>query len=306
MLEDHRQLIGDAVRTGAYAAAIRAVVKPGDVVIDIGSGSGILALLACEAGARHVFAIEKGHAADVAMFLARHNGVADRVTVLHEHSTKVELPERADVLVTETLGSHGLEERILATVIDARRRLLRPDARLIPRRIVLSLVPVENAAFHDKHIAWWSEPRWGVDFSPLRVFAANAAYVDVIEPGAYLAAPASIIDVDLGSVEDPAARGSATFIATRDGVVHGFGGWFAATLAPGVELSNAAPRATHWDQAFLPLEQPLGVRAGTIIEVELQSVGGRAWRWRGTLGAAPFDQMTWLSAPPCELARDGA
>lgn len=292
-------MIGDAVRTGAYAAAIRAVVRPGDVVVDAGSGAGILAFLACEAGARHVYAIEKGHAADLAMFLARHNGLEDRVTVLHEHSTQVELPERADVLVTETLGSHGLEERIVATVIDARRRLLRPDARLVPQRIVSSLVPVEHRAFHEERIAWWSEPRAGFDFSPLRVFAANAVYTDVIEPGAFLAAPAAVLDVDLMTVADPAVSGRATFTCARDGVIHGFAGWFTATLAPGIELSNADVRATHWNQAFLPLEQPLAVTAGTLIDAELQFDGARAWRWRGRVGAAAFDQTTWLAAPPC-------
>src|SRR6185503_9679007 len=75
MLEKHRAMLADRVRVDAYASAIRAVVKPGDLVLDLGTGTGILAFLACEAGARHVFAIDKTHKADMASLLARHHGL---------------------------------------------------------------------------------------------------------------------------------------------------------------------------------------------------------------------------------------
>jgi len=299
MLDHHRAMLADTVRMDAYAAAIRAVVKPGDVVLDIGTGTGILAFLACRAGARHAYAIDATHAADVAMLLARHYGLADRVTVFHEHSTSVELPERANVLVTEILGAFALEERILPTIVDARRRLLTPDALLIPRRIVLSLVPVEQPALIAKHVDAWNEPRAGFDFSLLRTFAANTWYVDAIDPASHLATPQPAVDIDLTTIDAPDVGGTATFVATRDGIMHGFAGWFAATLADGVELSNAIPRATCWDQAFLPLEQPVAIAKGTAIRVELQSDGRRAWRWRGAAGATAFDQTTWLDRPPC-------
>src|SRR5437762_2323299 len=87
----------------AVRDAIRAAVKPGDVVVDLGSGSGILAFFACEAGARKVYAIEQQHTADAAALLAKHLGLADRIEVIHERSMNVELPERGDVLVTETI-----------------------------------------------------------------------------------------------------------------------------------------------------------------------------------------------------------
>lgn len=294
MLDQHRRMLGDRLRMDAYARAIRAVVRAGDVVVDLGTGTGALAFLACEAGARHVYAIEKTHMADMAMLLVRHRGVADRVTVLHEHSTKVELPEPADVLVTETLGAFGLEEEILASVLDARARLLRPGAAVIPGHIALSLVPVEWPSLYEKRINAWKD-------SPLRTFAASTMYLDAIDPGAaHLAAPRTIVETDL---ETPSASGSATFHATRGGTVHGFAGWFRATLAPGIELSNAIPRATHWDQALLPLERPVAIASGTEIRVDLSYEGGQEWRWRGAIGETAFDQTTLLKAPPCELTR---
>src|SRR5690349_22020599 len=82
ILSQHRTLLDDRVRTDAFASAIARVVRPGDVVLDLGSGTGVLAILACRAGARRVFAVEQGHIADVAAMLVKDNGCADRVEVL--------------------------------------------------------------------------------------------------------------------------------------------------------------------------------------------------------------------------------
>ena len=299
MLDYHRELISDPVRTEAYRAAILRVVKPGDVVIDLGSGSGVLAFFAVQAGAARVYAIEKQHVADAALLVAKQNGFADRVRIVHEYSLHAELPEPANVLVTETLGTFGLEEQILGLAIDARARLLVPDARIIPGRIALSVVPVDVPAVYERHIAWWSEPRYELDLSPLRVFASNTLTTADIEASSYLAPPAEVASVDLAAIETPDVSASATFTATRDGTLHGFCGWFTATLTEGITLSNAAPGATVWKQALLPLEQPVPIARNDAIALELQTHDGRSWRWRGRAGAAEFDQTTWLAAPPC-------
>src|SRR5689334_21903778 len=107
ILSQHRSLLEDGVRTDAFATAIARIVRPDDVVLDLGSGTGMLAILACRAGARRVFAVERGHIADVAAMLVEANGCADRVEVLYARSQDVELPERATVLITETLGNLG-------------------------------------------------------------------------------------------------------------------------------------------------------------------------------------------------------
>src|SRR5436190_5137183 len=148
ILATHRALIEDSVRTNAYAEAIARVVRAGDVVLDLGSGSGVLAILACRAGAQRVYAIEQGHMADVAVMLAANNGCGDRVEVIHERSFDVELPERADVLITETLGNLGFDEEIVPAVIDIRERLLTSAPRVIPARVALLAAPVSTAHVH--------------------------------------------------------------------------------------------------------------------------------------------------------------
>ena len=101
---NHITLLGDKARVGAFRAAIEATVRPGDVVVDVGSGTGVLAFFAARAGARRVYAIEETDLIDVAQALARENCLDDRIVFIRGNSLGVALPERAHVLVTETLG----------------------------------------------------------------------------------------------------------------------------------------------------------------------------------------------------------
>jgi hypothetical protein len=300
MLEVHRGLLQDQRRTNAFREAIRRCVTPDSVVLDLGTGSGILALFAAEAGARRVFAIDATHSADLASFLAKHLGFGDRIQVFHDHSTKVELPERANLLVTETLGSFGLNEQILSSVIDARARLLTADAVIIPRRIELFLVPSDDASIYERRVSWWSGKPYGFDFSPLSVFASNIVFVGSVDRASFLSAPAMVIAAELATSTTADVSGHAHFTAARVGLMYGFAGWFRATLADGIELSNEVP-GTSWEHVFLPLPSPVNVDAGTAIDVVLESHDGITWRWRGTIGDAVFDQMTALSVPPCRL-----
>lgn len=300
MLEVHRGLLQDEGRTTAFREAIRRCVTPDSVVLDLGTGSGILSFFAAEAGARRVFAVDATHGADVASFLTRHLGFGDRIQVIHDHSTNVALPERANVLVTETLGSFGLNEQIVSSVIDARARLLTANAVIIPRRIALFLVPCDDASIYERRVSWWSGRPYGFDFSPLSVFASNILFVGSVDRASFLSAPAMVVATDLTIVTSADVSGDAHFTAARAGRMHGFTGWFRATLADEIELSNEAP-GSHWERVFLPLASPVNVEAATPIDVELESHDGMTWRWKGTIGDAVFDQMTPLSSPPCRL-----
>jgi SAM-dependent methyltransferase len=293
MLDYYRMLIADEARTSAYREALRRVVRPGDVVIDLGSGTGILALFACELGARHVFAIEKSHVAGAAEHLVKESGLADRITVLHEDSRDVTLPEPADVLVTETFGMLAFDEGILGSVVDARARLLRHDAKVIPQRIELFLAPIDDADAY-ANIAWWNEPQHGLDLSALQPFASNTIHPRAIDATSFIAEPSVAIIADMTS---SFVTGSATFKATRDATLHGFAGWFVATLADDVQLSNAPGSGTHWSEAFLPLREPIALRAGDAIDVDLACNDGSLWRWNGIAAEQTFDQSTAFATP---------
>jgi predicted RNA methylase len=128
-------MIRDRVRTEAFRRAIESVVRPGDVVLDVGAGSGILSLFAARAGAACVYAVERTTVAAVAQGLAAANGVAEIVQVFHGDVREIELPGRVDVIVSEWLGGFGIDEGMLGPVIAARDRWLKPGGVMIPRLV---------------------------------------------------------------------------------------------------------------------------------------------------------------------------
>src|SRR5581483_2265956 len=102
---DHGVMIADRARVGAYRRALERTVKPGHVVVDLGTGTGLLAVFACRLGARTVYAIEAEEIIDLARDIAAANGCADRIAFIRGHSTGVQLPERADVVVSDVHGA---------------------------------------------------------------------------------------------------------------------------------------------------------------------------------------------------------
>jgi len=171
---EHARMLHDDRRTNAYAEAIAAAVQPGDIVLDIGTGSGVLAVTAARTGARHVYAVEATDIAEVAERVFEANGVQDRVTLVRGWSRQIELPERADVLVAEVIGSDPLGEEILETTLDARRRLLKPTATLVPNALTLLVRPLQlpeaEARLHaigSRDVERWHD-LYGIDFQPLR------------------------------------------------------------------------------------------------------------------------------------------
>lgn len=268
-LLQHRVLLEDGTRMGALAAAIRAVVRPGDVVLEVGTGTGVLAVLAARAGARRVYAVERTGVAEVARAVARENGVAARVRVLEGEARSVRLPERADVLITETIGHLGLEEGLAGIVRDARRRHLKPEARVLPRRLRLLVAPVSLPAFAQ---------------------AGRRAYKIRWPADGCLAPPVAVWDVLLDGSQGPPSRlaGTVAFQGLREGRLSGFAAYFEAELAPGLTLSSRA--GTTWRPVFFPLPTPIRVGRTTAVHLRLGFAERRAGcrvAWAGVVRTGP-------------------
>src|SRR5947208_2973116 len=128
----HYRALADDPRLPAFQRAIAEVVRPGDVVADIGCGLGTFAVFACHAGAARVWAVEQGPIVEVAREVVRANGCADRVKFLIGRSTAIEPPERARVVVFEDYRLELSSPEVLRTVADVQRRWLASGGVLIP------------------------------------------------------------------------------------------------------------------------------------------------------------------------------
>jgi protein arginine N-methyltransferase 1 len=283
-LLDHGRMIADRVRTGAYAQALAAVVRPGSIVVDLGTGSGLFALLACRAGAERVYAIESSPVIDLARELAAANGFQDRITFVHGDSRSVTLPERADVLVADVHGVLPLFGTALQSLLDARRRFLVPGAVMIPRAETLVVALVESPAAYAPHSTAWSA-EYGVDLRPATRLALNHSRKAPITEAELLSEPSAWVRLDYATFDSPDCSGSVSLTAMRHGVAHGFAIWFDSELAAGIGFSNApAAPQTIFGRAFYPFEEPVALAAGESLTLDLAArlVNDEDYLWRWT------------------------
>jgi hypothetical protein len=274
--ELHVNMLNDDARTSAFLMALRKAIRPGDVVLDIGTGTGVFAVAAVQAGARHVYAMEAGAILPAARRVIEVNGVGDQVTLLHGWSGDLRLPERADVLVAELIGDEPFAEGIVGIVRDAVRRMLRPGARLVPARVrVLALplqIPPSEAArlsFTNEALSAW-HARYGIDFSPLAEMTTGPHFAHAIDPlrvhgWRAIARPIPVMDVRLAARGPVRTRRRVVAEAATDGTLNAVVLAFELHDAAGPFYSTEPSKLTdghHWQSPLCVLHEPLTLEPG--------------------------------------------
>ena len=277
---EHARMLHDERRTGDYLRALAAAVRPDDVVLDIGTGSGVLAVAAARAGARRVYAVEASDIAEVAARVFDVNGVQDQITLIPGWSRQIELPEPADLLVAEVIGNEPLEEEILETTLDARQRLLKPDARMIPHRLTLlaRAVLLPEPEYRQRTFGHAAVARWrglyDIDFQPL-LDVASPLPLHTVTEGEVVATwkqgggPAVLASLDLGRFEEPTVRARADIEVDPPGIVNAIAITFRADLHDGIShtLDPWSFPASSWATSVWVLPDPLEVGPGCCLRV---------------------------------------
>lgn len=164
-------MLADYVRTGTYQRAMFAngVDFNGKVVLDVGTGTGILAFFALQAGAARVYAVDASNSVKVAQKLAEANGYADRMTIINGKIEEISLPEQVDIIISEPIGFLLVHERMLESYVVARDRFLKPDGLMMPTTGSIVLCPFSDEVIYkeqvDKVAFWEMKDFYGVDLS---------------------------------------------------------------------------------------------------------------------------------------------
>jgi protein arginine N-methyltransferase 1 len=293
ILQFHAFLLANTPkRLASFERALQQRVSPGDVVLDLGTGSGILAMLALRAGARKVYGVEDSDAIELARILCAANGVTDRIDLRHQPSMSVELPAPADVLVADISDTFGLQPGGLGCLLDARRRLLRETAVLIPSAMDIYVAPVEAAETYDRVVEMWTRPVSGIDVSALRACAVNNRYPNRFNRSALLGERALLTRLPFATVDTRSFGGDLTLTIARPGVLHGLCGWYSADLADGIAIDNSPEGTSNYNQAFFPIERPLTVQAGDTLQVSVHSYDNLGCQWRVDANTAADGAVT--------------
>lgn len=291
----HFAMMRDDPRNAAYQAAIERAVKPGMRVLDIGSGSGLLAMMAARAGAAHVVTCEVDPAiAAVTQEIVAANRLTDRVTVLNKHSSLIDvdadLGGPVDCIISEIIGKDLVCEKVLPSLADARRRFLKPGGTMIPATGEIRVA-----------LAWWEGYRdipaqadqCGFDLSGFNLLLPPRWSINVGDKRLTLrSAGEALMRFDLTATTIPDRHAMLT-LPSQGGPVNGIVQWIALQLDDDGWFENPPEHGTYssWACIFYPFTAPIETGAGQQVAVAGRVIGDmlRIWQARGAMRAPSLE-----------------
>jgi len=252
-------LLGQKTRLAKFDKAIRQIVKPNDYVVDIGTGSGVLAIMAAKAGARKITGIDiNQESIEYAKQAAALNGVEDRIEFVEKHVLDFIPDERADVVICEMLSSILLIEQQVQASYHAVENILKPDGLIIPQNATVFIVPVESPVMVDR-------------FSFEQLQFPSVVQTVMSDSAKDLADLMVLHEFDLtNSASDYSIDKTLQFSIINNGVIHGLVGLFESELYKDIKLNME----DGWKQLFLPLQEPFRVTTGDKFSVRVAYTPG--------------------------------
>ena len=287
---EQEKMLADKPRMDFYHAAVTRHIQPGDRVIDLGTGTGILAAFAARRGAAKVYAIDHSEILKHAKTLAVANQIQN-VEFISTHSQKFSTDEPVDVILHEQMGDCLFDEAMVANVCDLRDRLLKPGGLILPSCFELYCEPMKLN--DDRRVPFiWELNVHGYDYSSMErnrpqdsdyyhLRSSDLSFVDH-----FLGEPEPVLSVDLHTLKEADMPRDLRFTRTvvNAGRLDGYAVFFRARVDGDLCLSSGpldAGRAPHWGFRILRTDRD-DFAAGDVIEVTLtvdRWPDLDTWRW---------------------------
>jgi predicted O-methyltransferase YrrM len=266
----HAAIVADRARNEAYDAALRDAVTPGARVLEVGTGSGLLAMMAARAGAAEVVTCEENPVvAERAREIIARNGYADRVRVIGKHSSEVRIGEDisgpADIFVSEIISGSLLNEAVLPVMEDVVPRLVRPGGIVIPYRASIRIALAWYAGAPNMRIGDVE----GFDLSAFNGLLAPHYPLQIEDPLLTLASPAADLFAFGFSSGGPYPDGRNRIVVRAGSRANGVVQWIRIRTDEASHYENrpGSGEASSWSAEFHPFTDGGVVETGEEIAV---------------------------------------
>lgn len=308
-------MIHDTGRMQPYVQALKQAIKTDSIVLDIGTGTGIFSLLACQFGAKKVYAIEPSNAIHLAKEIAKINGYQNKIDFIQDLSTEINLPEKVDIIISDLRGVLPLFNTHISSIIDARKRFLASNGVLIPQEDLIYGGIVSVPEIEQEYSSPWLNNSYNLNMKPALKYVKNNWTKAKIKREEFLCKPQFLCKLDYYRIEEVNWQTEVNFTVEKDNVGHGICLWFDAILADKIGFSNAPlsesleaenRQQLIYGQSFFPWQNPVELLKGDTVEIKINAdlVGNEyIWRWTSKIISqnneikANFKQSSFFAQP---------
>lgn len=275
----HHEMLSDQARTNAYQNAIcnNSEVFKDKLVLDAGSGTGILAMFAAKSGAQKVVAVDDSDIAFYAMLIVSENSLKHKVDVVKTRLEDFHTSQLFDILISEWMGYFLVYEGMLDTVIKARDSLLKKDGLILPNRSEILIGALSNEQLYKKHVLFWNDV-YGFKMTSLKEESIAEPLITVVEPDSLCSQSQVVFKIDLLTCTLDETRNmvaNTTLNITKSCEIHAIVGWFDcffdhSSLKYHCTLSTSpnSPES-HWKQCVFLLRTPVSVKQGDQLSLKI-------------------------------------
>lgn len=289
------RMIEDKERITAYYDSLKRLITPDSVVLDIGAGTGVFSILSALMGAKKIYAVEPNDAIQVAMDLAKVNGVTDRIEFFQDVTQNLSFPEKADIIIADIHGTLPFYGNLVSTFADANERLLKPGGHVLPSRDEMYVLPITSDDYHRGQDLTWAKANLPINWSGIEQYnfntitafkSGNKTFESVFQPQKW----ANLDYQQMRANDVLRHEGRLTWVCEQPNQqIDGYLLWFDSILLDDIRLSNH-PGSTPlvYGHVYLPLMESVNLTKGQELGLELRNTGVNQnieWHWNTIIGA---------------------